>query len=86
MPHDELLNRPCGGRFGDIVESIGNTPLVDLPPGCSFNPRCPFAFERCVRETPLLQPVGPQRRAACHLYPQHAELPPMPARTLEAHP
>ena len=31
MRHDELLNRPCGGRFGDIVESIGNTPLVELP-------------------------------------------------------
>jgi cysteine synthase len=30
MP-DELLNKPCGGRFGDIVESIGNTPLVELP-------------------------------------------------------
>jgi cysteine synthase B len=28
---DELLNRPCGGRFADIVESIGNTPLVELP-------------------------------------------------------
>ncbi|MGV1049752.1 MAG: PLP-dependent cysteine synthase family protein [Solirubrobacterales bacterium] len=28
---DQLLNRPCGGRFGDIVESIGNTPLVELP-------------------------------------------------------
>jgi cysteine synthase B len=27
----DLLNRPCGGRFGDIVESIGNTPLVELP-------------------------------------------------------
>jgi cysteine synthase B len=29
--HDELLNRPCGGRFTDIVESIGHTPLVELP-------------------------------------------------------
>ena len=29
--HEELLNRPCGGRFGNIVESIGNTPLVELP-------------------------------------------------------
>src|SRR3954453_7154117 len=28
---DELLNKPCGGRFGDIVEWIGNTPLVELP-------------------------------------------------------
>jgi cysteine synthase len=31
MLSDELLNRPCGGRFGNIVESIGNTPLVELP-------------------------------------------------------
>ena len=23
-------NRPCGGRYGDIVEAIGNTPLVEL--------------------------------------------------------
>ncbi|MDB5538441.1 MAG: putative oligopeptide transport atp-binding abc transporter protein [Devosia sp.] len=56
-------------------------PLVDLPPGCSFNPRCPFAFDRCVRETPLLQEVAPGQRAACHLYPAHATLPPLPAMT-----
>lgn len=30
MAPDPVLNRPCGGRFGDIVESIGNTPLVEL--------------------------------------------------------
>ena len=30
MLHDELLNRPCGGRFGDIVEAIGGTPMVQL--------------------------------------------------------
>ncbi len=33
---DQLLNRPCGGRFGNIVESIGNTPLVELP---RFSPK-----------------------------------------------
>ncbi len=31
MVRDQLLNRPCGGRFGNVVESIGNTPLVELP-------------------------------------------------------
>jgi len=31
MAGDQLLNRPCGGRYRDIVESIGNTPLVELP-------------------------------------------------------
>lgn len=61
-------------------------PLVNLPAGCSFNPRCPFAFERCVRETPELQEVSPSQFAACHLYPEHKELPPLPARaTRELH-
>ena len=27
-PH--LENKPCGGRYGDIVQAIGNTPLVQL--------------------------------------------------------
>jgi cysteine synthase B len=31
MASDQLLNKPCGGRYGDIVQSIGNTPLVELP-------------------------------------------------------
>jgi [CysO sulfur-carrier protein]-thiocarboxylate-dependent cysteine synthase len=30
MPEPVLQNRPCGGRYGDIVQSIGNTPLVEL--------------------------------------------------------
>jgi len=25
-----LRNRPCGGRYGDIVQAIGNTPLIEL--------------------------------------------------------
>ena len=30
MPVPDLGNRPCGGRYGDIVQSIGNTPLIEL--------------------------------------------------------
>jgi [CysO sulfur-carrier protein]-thiocarboxylate-dependent cysteine synthase len=30
MLEPRLDNRPCGGRYGDIVEAIGNTPLVEL--------------------------------------------------------
>ncbi len=26
----DLGNKPCGGRYGDIVQAIGNTPLVEL--------------------------------------------------------
>ena len=25
-----LQNRPCGGRYGDVVQAIGNTPLIEL--------------------------------------------------------
>jgi len=30
MDWPELQNKPCGGRYGDVVQSIGNTPLVEL--------------------------------------------------------
>jgi cysteine synthase B len=25
-----LQNKPCGGRYGDLIQSIGNTPLIEL--------------------------------------------------------
>jgi len=30
---------------------------IDPPPGCAFHPRCPFADERCRRESPELTPA-----------------------------
>src|SRR6266700_7618507 len=30
MAAEGLQNKPCGGRYGDIVQSIGHTPLVEL--------------------------------------------------------
>src|ERR687884_1441984 len=30
MLEPSLENRPCGGKYGDIVQAIGNTPLVEL--------------------------------------------------------
>jgi cysteine synthase len=31
MLEEPLLNRPCGGRFSNLLEAIGHTPLVELP-------------------------------------------------------
>jgi oligopeptide/dipeptide ABC transporter ATP-binding protein len=39
--------------------------LANLPPGCSFVPRCKFAVEKCGREAPPLIPVGAMHRSAC---------------------
>ena len=48
---------------------------VDLPPGCSFHPRCPKRIAgACDTAPPPETAVAPGHRAACHLYP-----PPGPA-------
>src|SRR3954469_6207469 len=31
MSTEPLLNRPCGGHFENVLEAIGNTPLVEVP-------------------------------------------------------
>src|SRR5436190_4815267 len=28
---EETRDRPCGGRYGNVLEAVGNTPLVELP-------------------------------------------------------
>ena len=40
---------------------------IEIPPGCSFRTRCPFAFDPCASDDPLLLPRGPSDFAACHL-------------------
>jgi oligopeptide transport system ATP-binding protein len=53
----------------DELRTIEGQPpnLQALPPGCEFNDRCPYAFERCPREWPVLREIAPARRKACHL-------------------
>jgi peptide/nickel transport system ATP-binding protein len=40
----------------------------DLPEGCRFRPRCPYAADRCL-EDPALREVRPAQAAACHFAP-----------------
>ncbi len=46
--------------------------LLNLPPGCAFNPRCPQAHERCFSEVPDFLTIGENRNVACHLYDEEA--------------
>ncbi len=39
--------------------------LARLPQGCSFNPRCSYAIDRCRQERPELEEVGPNHFSAC---------------------
>jgi peptide/nickel transport system permease protein len=45
--------------------------LDDLPPGCAFAPRCPFAEHACRAGLIPLETVGPEHRARCR---RHREL------------
>jgi peptide/nickel transport system ATP-binding protein len=55
VPDVSMAGRPREPVKGDIPSSI------EPPPGCAFNPRCPYANERCRREVPPLLD-----RVACH--------------------
>jgi oligopeptide transport system ATP-binding protein len=52
----------------DRLLTIGGSPpsLIDLPSGCSFSPRCPFAEDICGSEEPPLVEAEPGHLSACH--------------------
>ena len=49
------------------IHMSGEVPSpINPQPGCRFAKRCPYATERCMKETPELRQVG-SRQIACHL-------------------
>jgi peptide/nickel transport system ATP-binding protein len=67
-----LLNSfpPMHGERSELTGIPGSPPdLANLPTGCSFHPRCPFAMARCTNETPPLVEIGTSGRSvACWLH------------------
>ncbi len=67
-PYADALLRsvPKMGSKEPLFRIEGQPPnLADLPPGCSFEPRCSMAQERCAAAVPPLVEVGPNHQAAC---------------------
>jgi peptide/nickel transport system ATP-binding protein len=61
------------GEDKRLVQIPGSMPrLSAIPPGCPFNPRCGFVFDRCRVERP--EPIVRGTQAvACHLYDDAAK-------------
>jgi peptide/nickel transport system ATP-binding protein len=58
---------PNPERERKAVELKGEvSSAIDVPEGCRFNPRCPYAEEECMRDEPELIPVGLGHSVACH--------------------
>jgi oligopeptide/dipeptide ABC transporter ATP-binding protein len=55
------------GEQTDLISIPGSPPdLIDLPPGCKFHPRCPYATEICQGEEPTLEKQAHDHLAACY--------------------
>ncbi len=51
----------------DLVPIDGSPPdLAFPPPGCRFQPRCPFALPRCAADDPRMEPMADGVAVACH--------------------
>jgi len=50
------------------LRSLEVPSLTQIPPGCKFNPRCPYAEKTCADRVPEVKAVSKARFVACHLY------------------
>ena len=67
IPHLEVIAGDASSAAnGRLKEIPGMVPaLTNLPPGCSFAPRCPYADERCRSFYPPYEQKRPGHWAAC---------------------
>ena len=62
VPNPDPDVRMNFGLSGEVADP------ANLPPGCSFHPRCERCFEPCGKERPQLRELGGGRFVACHLH------------------
>jgi oligopeptide/dipeptide ABC transporter ATP-binding protein len=83
-PRDELLQHPRHPYTRALLDALPHpeaardTPLIaikgtppspqQIPAGCPYHPRCPYAIDICTTDDPPLAPVD-GRRLACHVDP-----------------
>ncbi|MEM0298292.1 MAG: ABC transporter ATP-binding protein, partial [Thermoplasmata archaeon] len=79
---DEIINNPLHPYTRALMDAIptlgkkekevnikGEIPNpMEIPTGCRFHPRCPYAFEKCRKEEPELLNIKGDHWVACHLY------------------
>lgn len=72
-PYTQLLKtaapKPESGLEPERVDIGGEVPdLTALPPGCPFEPRCPFSKAECRERLPEMRNVAENHQVRCVLY------------------
>ncbi len=72
-PYTQLLKKaapkPESGLEPEKVDVGGEVPdLTNLPPGCPFEPRCPFAKPECKERVPDMVKIAEDHFVRCILY------------------
>jgi peptide/nickel transport system ATP-binding protein len=62
-PAEEALKPEKIMSIGEIAGAL------NVPSGCSFHPRCPFAMDICSKVVPSIIEYKRGHHVACHLYP-----------------
>jgi oligopeptide transport system ATP-binding protein len=76
---------PTADRSEDLIPIPGTPPdATDLPKGCPFSARCPYAMRICEEEMPGYTTFSDEHRAACWLHHQMAPNVEPPARVRPA--
>ena len=84
-PYTRELLRSTISLDTQELHSIPGAPpnLIDPPPACRFNPRCPSAMQDCISKAPIEQPLDNGRRVLCWLHGPEQEIPEGGSRKLE---
>lgn len=60
---------PIEARKSEIEIIKGDLPSpINIPSGCRFHTRCPYATEKCRQVEPEMKEISDNHQVACHLY------------------
>jgi peptide/nickel transport system ATP-binding protein len=62
VPRPDVVSQELTSIKGSVPD------LISPPSGCRFHPRCPYAFDRCPKEKPMLTEVSPGHLVSCFLH------------------